>query len=68
MADWIYYCPVNTDNAYDESGKPIEERTLWRIHKKSGEKQLVWNNPLNSGHFVMSEDAIFFREFVEGEY
>jgi len=68
MADWIYYCPTNTDNAYDENGKPIDERTLWRVHRKSGEKQLVWSDPLDASHFVMSEDAIFFWEYHERKH
>ena len=64
MKDWIYCRIAETMNDVDEEGRWLP-RGLYRIHKKTGKRELVWDR--NCAYLVVGE-KVYTMDWFSGIY
>ena len=64
MKDWIYCRIAETMNDVDEEGRWLS-RGLYRIHKKTGERELVWDR---NGAYLVVGEKVYTMDWFSGIY
>lgn len=64
IKDWIYYRIADTRNDVDEAGREIP-KGLYRIHKKTGERELVWDR---NGSYLVVGEKVYTVDWFSGIY